>query len=96
MLFFISNNVSSIDSGSTELINDVNRGYFEKISCSLNELTNCTSFAQALPFDLISIQVDGGSEFRDEFEQACEVLKNPLFVLSPRKPNGMVVWNGPM
>ena len=58
--------------------------------------TNCTSFAQALPFDLISIQVDGGSEFRDEFEQACEVLKNPLFVLPPRKPNGMVVWNGPM
>ena len=43
-----------------------------------------------LPYDLISIQVDGGSEFRDEFEQACETLKIPLFVLPPRKPK----WNG--
>ncbi len=43
-----------------------------------------------LPFDLISIQVDGGSEFRDEFEQACEALNVPLFVLPPRKPE----WNG--
>ena len=43
-----------------------------------------------LPYDLISIQVDGGSEFRDEFEQVCEVLKIPLFVLPPRKPK----WNG--
>jgi putative transposase len=43
-----------------------------------------------LPYDLISIQVDGGSEFRDEFEQACEALKIPLFVLPPRKPK----WNG--
>jgi len=43
-----------------------------------------------LPFDLISIQVDGGSEFRDEFEGACERLNLPLFVLPPRKPK----WNG--
>ena len=43
-----------------------------------------------LPFDLISLQVDGGSEFRDEFEQACESLAIPLFVLPPRKPK----WNG--
>ena len=43
-----------------------------------------------LPFELISIQVDGGSEFRDEFEQTCELLKIPLFVLPPRKPK----WNG--
>ena len=43
-----------------------------------------------LPYDLISVQVDGGSEFRDEFERACEVLGIPLFVLPPRKPK----WNG--
>lgn len=43
-----------------------------------------------LPYALISVQVDGGSEFRDEFEQACKVLKIPLFVLPPRKPK----WNG--
>ena len=45
--------------------------------------------AQA-PFRIISIQVDGGSEFREEFEQACEELNIPLFVLPPRKPK----WNG--
>ncbi len=39
-----------------------------------------------LPYALISVQVDGGSEFRDEFEQACKLLKIPLFVLPPRKP----------
>lgn len=45
-----------------------------------------------LPFDLLSIQVDGGSEFRDEFETACQQQQIPLFVLPPRKPkyNGCV------
>lgn len=42
------------------------------------------------PFNITSIQVDGGSEFRDEFEQACAALNIPLFVLPPRKPK----WNG--
>ena len=46
-------------------------------------------FAQC-PFDILSIQVDGGSEFRDEFETACEQQHIPLFVLPPRKPK----WNG--
>lgn len=27
-----------------------------------------------MPFEVSSVQVDGGSEFQDEFEQACEVL----------------------
>lgn len=45
---------------------------------------------EQLPFELISIQVDGGSEFKDEFEQACKQLAVPLFVLPPRKPK----WNG--
>ncbi len=43
-----------------------------------------------LPFKLKSIQVDGGSEFRDEFEQACEDLGIELYVLPPRKQK----WNG--
>lgn len=43
-----------------------------------------------MPFEVSSIQVDGGSEFQDEFEQACEVLGIPLYVLPPRKPK----WNG--
>ena len=42
--------------------------------------------AKQLPFGLASIQVDGGSEFRDEFEQACEDLGVPLFVLPPKSP----------
>ena len=44
----------------------------------------------ALPFPLQSIQVDGGSEFMAEFEDACEELGIPLDVLPPRRPQ----WNG--
>ena len=45
-----------------------------------------------LPYPLKSIQVDGGSEFRSEFEDACEALGIPLFVLPPKSPklNGVV------
>ena len=45
-----------------------------------------------LPHDLLSVQVDGGSEFRAAFEQACEELRIPLYVLPPRRPqyNGCV------
>lgn len=47
---------------------------------------------QQLPFALKTIQVDGGSEFRKDFEAACEALKIPLYVLPPRSPelNGRV------
>ena len=39
-----------------------------------------------LPFPLRSVQVDGGSEFRADFEQACDKLNIPLFVLPPKRP----------
>ena len=44
------------------------------------------------PFKILSIQVDGGSEFRNEFEKACKNLQIPLYVLPPRSPkmNGFV------
>ena len=44
------------------------------------------------PFPIRSIQVDGGSAFRDEFEHACQDLGIPLYVLPPKKPeyNGCV------
>ena len=44
------------------------------------------------PFPIRSLQVNGGSEFRDEFEQACQDLGIPLYVLPPKKPeyNGCV------
>lgn len=45
-----------------------------------------------LPFGIQSIQVDGGSEFMKDFEQAAQTLNIPLYVLPPRSPeyNGNV------
>ena len=38
------------------------------------------------PFEITSIQVDGGSEFMKEFEDACCQLGIALFVLPPKRP----------
>lgn len=38
------------------------------------------------PFKILSIQVDGGSEFMKDFEEACKDLDLPLIVLPPRMP----------
>ena len=45
-----------------------------------------------LPFKVKSIQVDGGSEFRKHFEEACKELNIELFVLPPYSPkhNGRI------
>jgi hypothetical protein len=45
-----------------------------------------------LPFQLRTLQVDGGSEFAAVFEQACPQRGLRLFVLPPRSPklNGQV------
>lgn len=47
---------------------------------------------QRMPFPVKAIQVDGGSEFKAEFEAACETKGLLLFVLPPRSPklNGRV------
>ena len=44
------------------------------------------------PFPIKAIQIDGGSEFKGEFEEACRLLGIPLYVLPPRRPdlNGCV------
>ncbi|WP_427365685.1 AAA family ATPase [Candidatus Caldatribacterium saccharofermentans] len=44
------------------------------------------------PFPVRAIQVDGGSEFYGEFEEACKEYGIKLFVLPPRSPklNGVV------
>ncbi len=55
-----------------------------------------TAFRDALqarlPFPIKAIQVDGGSEFKAEFEAACQARNLALFVLPPRSPklNGRV------
>lgn len=41
---------------------------------------------QGFPFDVKDIQVDGGSEFMGDFEQACKDNNIDLFVLPPRSP----------
>jgi putative transposase len=47
---------------------------------------------EAFPFAISGIQVDGGSEFMAEFEQACKDRGLALFVLPPKRPqlNGAV------
>ena len=58
--------------------------------------TNATRFLGTLqarsPFPVKAVQVDGGSEFQAEFEQACQERGLRLFVLPPRSPklNGHV------
>ena len=41
---------------------------------------------QKAPFTIESIQVDGGSEFMKEFEEACQDFNIPLYVLPPKRP----------
>ncbi len=57
--------------------------------CGKNFLEKLLS---AFPFKVKGIQVDGGSEFMAEFEQACKDKGLSLFVLPPRRPdlNGAV------
>ncbi|MDH7487879.1 MAG: integrase core domain-containing protein, partial [Anaerolineae bacterium] len=47
---------------------------------------------ERMPFPVKAIQVDGGSEFCAEFEQACKERGIEMFVLPPRSPklNGSV------
>jgi transposase InsO family protein len=46
----------------------------------------------AFPFSIKGIQVDGGSEYMGDFEQACKDAELKLFVLPPKRPdlNGAV------
>ena len=46
------------------------------------------------PFPVKAIQVDGGSEFMAEFEEACQRLGIELFVLPPKSPSSMLTWGG--
>jgi transposase InsO family protein len=65
-------------------------------ACSRATANNARVFLETvqerLPFPLKAVQVDGGSEFMAEFEQACHEKNIRLFVLPPRSPklNGCV------
>lgn len=39
-----------------------------------------------MPFPVRAVQIDGGSEFRGEFEAACAARRVRLFVIPPRSP----------
>jgi putative transposase len=53
---------------------------------------NLDAMRARLPFAVMAIQVDGGSEFRAEFERYCQEEGIRLFTLPPRSPklNGRV------
>ena len=76
-------------------------------TCTITKLTVAESYSNAssktaaeflslvkkkLPFHLLSIQVDGGSEFRKDFEESCAREQIELIVLPPKSPelNGCV------
>ena len=40
-------------------------------------------FVKTAPYDIRSIQVDGGSEFMAEFETECKALDIPLIIYDP-------------
>lgn len=63
-----------------------------KAATSKNAADFLKHVIKSLPFKVKSIQVDGGSEFRSHFEQACEINDIPLYVTPPRSPecNGHV------
>ena len=50
-----------------------------------------STLQQRIPFPVRAVQVDGGSEFAAEFEQACRQRGARLFVLPPRSPKLNVV-----
>ena len=56
------------------------------------DIVQVDALAARMPFGLRAVQVDGGSEFMAEFEQACLDRGIALFVLPPRSPklNGHV------
>jgi transposase InsO family protein len=62
-------------------------------ACSATLATHFLDTCQArMPFPIKALQVDGGSEFKAAFEQACQARGLRLFILPPRSPklNGRV------
>ena len=71
------------------------RHYFAQLysrATSRNAASFLHELIAAFPVPIRSLQVDNGSEFRGEFEQACQQLGIQLFTIPPATPkaNGMV------
>ena len=56
------------------------------------DIVEVDTLLRRMPFPIKVIQVDGGSEFQDSFEEECQRRGIKLFVLLPRSPklNGHV------
>lgn len=95
-----------IDHMKVYLMSGIRVAHFQA-TCPITKITHTKMYSRAtsrcakdflhyiqkrFPFPILSIQVDGGSEFRQHFEKECEILNIPLFVLPPRSPelNGNV------
>ena len=95
-----------VDHMSVYVAQGFNIKHFEA-TCPITKITVCQAYKNAssktaaqflslvkekMPFALESIQVDGGSEFRKDFEESCADSGVDLFVLPPRSPelNGCV------
>ena len=50
---------------------------------------------ERMPFPVRAIQVDGGSEFRAQFEETCQKRNIRLFVLPPRYTSRGTTTSGP-
>jgi putative transposase len=79
--------LSLVDMVSRWTAAEVRRG---KAAMTMRE--SLKAMQQRLPFTITGIQIDGGSEFKAEFEAYCQEHAIRLFVLPPRSPklNGMV------
>ena len=71
---------------------DVIRAY--KNQTSLKAAHFLHYLRKKFPYRIKAIQIDGGSEFKDQFEEECQAKKIPLFVLPPRSLNSTGTWSG--
>lgn len=79
--------LSLVDTVSRWTAAEVRRG---KAALTMRE--SLQRMEERLPFAITAIQIDGGSEFKAEFEAYCQEREIRLFVLPPRSPklNGIV------
>jgi transposase InsO family protein len=63
---------------------DISRAY--RKATSITAMMFLEYMEKKFPFPVRAIQVDGGSEFKKHFEEACHMRRIRLFVTPPRSP----------